>query len=949
MAIDNSYLVGLIGGSTSSSADLFSALVSPTAPQSPAAGRAASPSVTMSLSDAAKKAPTPPWLPSSGQPRAADLARRVLANHPFIDESSIKIDNPKASGDYRKLFAAYQGLSALDGLVALASNKTTTALQLNAYQKAFEAGISQISTYVDGLKLDGVQIASGKTAPYLSSSAGVKIDTGLYAGAQIYQGAADQPVPAFQGDVRFSMAVKKLNGASLNVDFDLSEMGSTPRTMGAVVAYLNARLADAGVVTRFGDKQIPAPPKTITIGGKSITLAERPPGWALTLNKSSAEQVTLGSPQAANAVYVVQAASDVQTSTAPTPVSGSKTLVHDNVTTVTTGASVTTTTVTQQLVKFQADASTAEAPPDATARPGDSLSVAGRAWSTNLSKSVSNARAVATGADGSVYVLTEVNDSVAGQALKGTGDVALMKYDPAGNLIFTRTFGASNTASGLGLAVSADGKVAVAGSITGALGAAGSGVDPAAADSFVSLYDASGNELWTQRRAARADDQANAVAFDPSGHIFVAGKAQSPMPGAGAAPGGRDGYLEVFDATGKALSTRQFGTSASDSAVALAADASGVTVGSIDDGHAVLRRFDLADPANPSLSATRDLGDLKGGNLAGLSISGGKLYVAGTSRNPALGGAAAVNTAPGGSDVYVAALDPTLADPSTDKFAWYGGSGADTATGMTVVNGKVYVTGSSGADLPGSTPIGKQDGFAVALDPTTGAASWSKRFSGPGGRVSPTAIAVAGGGASVLDRLGLPMGTVTTADTDLLTSATSLRAGDSFYVATGPVGRTKVTIDAGETLLSLAAKINRATGFRARATMASGGSGIEKLQIKPASASSEVILSQGPTGSDALESLGISPGVVENTPKPNDPHARPLSGLDLTNGLKLSDPDSIASARTVIEQAMSTVRVAYQSLATRGQPRSAKQAGPAPQYLRSQIANYQAALARLGG
>jgi hypothetical protein len=968
--IDNSYLLSLFGGTTDNSAAMFNALITPISPQVQAVVNAQnSPSVSTSLSPQAQalQAPTAPWLPSSGQPSAADLAKKVLAGHAFIDPSSIKIDNPKASADYAKMFALYQGLNAMSGLIALAGTKGVTDLQLRSYQAAFTKGLSQIESYTDGLNLENLTLASGKTAPSISSSAGVKIEPTQYVGSNLYQGPLTDEVPAFQGDVKFSMQIAKLNGATSTVDFDLSEMDTTPRTLPNVINYLNGKLADAGSITKFADKQLPSPPNTVTVGGKTVTLPDAPARWALTINPSSTEKITLTAPATADAVYLTQSATTVANSTTTTRVSGTSTTTTNNVTTTTTGTSVTTTTVAQQLLKFQTDeSSTPDAPPDATARPNDPLSVDGRAWSTTLTNTVAAARATATGPDGSIYVLGDVDGSVSGQGIKGTSDVALFKYDPAGNLVYSRTLGAAQDASGLALSVSADGKIAIAGSVTGALdnGDLGTGVasttstttsstvaanDPTATDSFVTLLDADGNELWTQRRAARTADQANAVAFDASGNVYVAGKAQSPMPGAGTSVGGWDGYLETFDKTGKALSAQQFGTTGTDTAVSLAVNGSQVYVGGVDDGHAVVRSFDMTAPTTPVASATYDLGDLEGGSIAGIAFDNGKLVVAGTARNAALGGSTAVNTASGGSDVFVASLDPSLTDHTSDTLAWYGGTGDDNATAMAVSNGKIYVAGKAGGDLPGTTPVGKQDGFLVQIDAATGSPTWTERFNGPGGQVAPTSIAVASGGASVLDRLGLPAGTLDMTDSTLLTSGTSLRTGDEFFVSANGGAKRPIVIEAGDTLQTLATKINRATGFRANASVIASG-GVEMLQIKPASKLSMVTLSQGPSDRDALISLGLPPGIIESTPSPSDKSAKPLSGLNLSNSLSLKDTNAIAAAKTVIDQALSTVRVAYQKLATKGQPDTAQQTtGQAPAYLTAQIANYQAALARLGG
>src|SRR5262249_37588017 len=95
---------------------------------------------------------------------------------------------------------------------------------------------------------------------------------------------------------------------------------------------------------------------------------------------------------------------------------------------------------------------------------------------------VATARDVATGGDGSVYVLADLGGDADGAPIKGSRDVALLKYDSAGKLAYSRILGASDSASGFALAVSGDGKVAVAGSVSGALGIT---QDKGGTDSFV--------------------------------------------------------------------------------------------------------------------------------------------------------------------------------------------------------------------------------------------------------------------------------------------------------------------------------------------------------------------------------------------------------------------------------------------------------------------------------
>src|SRR5262249_55479552 len=152
-------------------------------------------------------------------------------------------------------------------------------------------------------------------------------------------------------------------------------------------------------------------------------------------------------------------------------------------------------------------------------------------------------------------------------------------------------------------------------------------------------------------------------------------------------------------------------------------------------------------------------------------------------------------------------------------------------------------------------------------------------------------------------RLGLPSGTLQMGDpSNLVTSATSLRAGDKFTIAANGGPPVTVTIEADDTMQTLAQKIQRASGSNATVQVLSSG-GVAQLNIKPFLPTSTLTLGQGPVGADALAGLGLKTGVIEDTPPSTDKSAKPLSGLDLTSALNLLSKDSISTAQGVLNQA----------------------------------------------
>ncbi|MGZ8369564.1 MAG: hypothetical protein ACXWVH_00745, partial [Caulobacteraceae bacterium] len=463
---------------------------------------------------AAKIAPTPPWDVGSGAPRSTQLVTSVMAGRKFIDVGSAQLDLKGTSQDYRKLFALFQGLNALNGLAERAGTKGVSSLEVSRLQATFTKGLTETAAFLDSLKLDNLRLARGESLTKDSTLVGVKRTDPTYLTGPVHTGGVNDEVAAFQGDVQFNASIKR-GAVTTNLAFDLSEMGSTPRSMGNVVNYLNGKLQAAGLTTRFAVERTPAQPRTVEVGGKTVTLAPGADSYALKIKGDETEALTLSAPATAGAVYLTQGvgAADAQA---------------------------------RQLLKFQTDTSlTVTAPPAAFAPNGESFTVAGRVFAKPLGAEVAGVRSTATGSDGSVYLLADVTGPSDGQAVKGSQDVALLKYDSAGNLIYSRTLGAASQASGMALAVSADGKVAVAGSVTGLMSGTDLANGATTSDSFVTVFNAAGEEEWTQRRAARDEDEATAVAFGADGSVFVAGRAKSAMPGA-AAIGGWDSYVEGF-------------------------------------------------------------------------------------------------------------------------------------------------------------------------------------------------------------------------------------------------------------------------------------------------------------------------------------------------------------------------------------------------------------------
>jgi hypothetical protein len=904
------------------------------------AGVPGSGATTSGSTGSAPKNPTPPWSTSSSAPKDTALVSSVLAGGRFINTANTQVDVPNASADYKNLFALYQGLNALEGVAAKYAATTTSPSSLAQLSSRFAAGMAEVGTYIDQTKYSTFQLAQGTVSSSAATTTGVKRETDTYTTGPLATGDVNTPVPAFQGPTVFDLTYTKVSGTKVTVNFDLSEMGSTPRSMGNVVNYLNSKLKAAGSFSTFSVVRTPGTPRTTTAGGQTVTLGTNPDSFALKFNGSSTETPAFSAPATAPAVYVAESMGTTTTTTTP-----GATTTTNGVTTTAPSTTTTTSDVTQQLIKFETDgAATATDAAD------------GKIFANTLSSEIQAARASAVAPDGSVYVLTDVNATTDGQPIKGATDVALKKYDSAGNLVYTRTLGAVSNASGYALAVSADGsRVAVGGSVTGALDSGVVGADPAASDSFVSVFDAEGQDVFTQRGTATGNDQINSLSFGADGSLYVQGTASASVNGQ-TALGGQDAYVQAFApaAAGAANAyvskfTTQYGSAMTDKPAGVVVSGSSLYVAGVEAGRAVVRQYALQATGAPTLSATLDLGDLNGGSIAGLAVNqDGSIALAGTTKT-ALTATTTTNSYGGGTSAFVASLPSDLSTGAGETLTYVNGSAAVTATAMTVSGGKVYITGQQAVTPPpGQTTA--FDGYAMAIDPATGATIWSQSFRGTDRTVAPTSIAVDASGTSVLDRLGLPRGTIDYAGSQQVTAVTSARAGDQFIVKANGGPAQTVTIDAADTLKTLAAKVARASGYNATVTVVTVN-GRDQMKIVPVSPRTTIEVEAGKTNRDALESLGLAEGMVTTGPDPNPKDGVLASySLKLPTTLAITDAASAKQAVTLLQSALSTVRSIYANMTSPPDTASSSaNSGTVPAYLTAQIASYKDALARLTG
>jgi hypothetical protein len=892
-------------------------------------------------------APTAPWAitarpnPANTPELLSQAARQVLSGESVINEDTAQLDLPSASADYRKLFALYNGLNTLSQLAENAKAKSVSATDAAQLQKVFRRGVQEVTKYVDTARFERLRLTQGEVNASTRAAAAARIAPAAYQTPPLVATDPNGVSEALKGDVRFTMSITRI-GQTRTIDIDLASLPESERTLSKFAGFVNEKLLAEGLGTRFETQRIPGQERTTTVGGKTVSLGKTPDSWALNLKLDTAEAVTLTPAATVPAIYIAQRADN------PDP--DGKPATPDGV-------------VANQLLKFQTGTESL-APPDPA--PSSGALASGQVWSRTIDPALTAVRSMQTLADGSVLVLSDVTGQLNGQVIRGDRDVVLQKFDSAGKLLFSRDLGASDEAFGMSMSVADDGRIAIAGKVKGKLEGATTGpitdLKGGVTDSFVTVYNAAGEEMWTQRRGASGDDEATHLAWDTSGKLYVAGNSSSGRVGQSGL-GQSDVFLETYsaDADNKVTYSASAiaGGTGKDLARGLFVDGANLYLASNDGGYGVIRRFDLSGGA-PVLEATRNLGSLQGGDLTGLGLANGRIIVAGNSGGEALDAGNVVRAYSGGQDGFVARLSTSLNPSGRDRLSYFGGAGDDTVTGVAIQGDRVFLTGTSKAALPSLDKIGTIDGFVAEIDPANGDIGWSRRFSGKDGYVSPSAIAVDTGGASILDRLGLPTGPVNVADSLRLDAVSSVRVGDQFQVRGRLNGqKTTITVKEGDTLTTLAERMTRAFGGQADVRVMSVDGG-KRLQVRPLTARNVVELVAGPEGRDALRGLGLPEGVLRNTTiarggklAPAD-GGYPIYGLKLNGKINLDDTREINHAAAELAAAITVVRTAYRELKDAATPASVKaaQAAPAgavPAYMQRQIANYQDALAKLTG
>lgn len=292
----------------------------------------------------------------------------------------------------------------------------------------------------------------------------------------------------------------------------------------------------------------------------------------------------------------------------------------------------------------------------------------------------------------------------------GNYDVFIIKYDPAGQVLWCRSAGGAYDDVGKGIATDLAGNIYVCGYFYSPVLSAGSVTvaNAGAGDAFLLKYDPAGNLTDARAMGDTNDESANSVVCDANGNFYIAGYFQSAFLAAGPDTLYNSGSSDVFVLKGTS-SAILWGRSLEGGASDLA---NGITVGPQGDVFLTGSFFSPFLTSGPDTLWGKGSSDIftiaytsagtvkwlrgAGGqfNDSGHAVSAdqsGNVFITGTFNSPALVAGNDTLAGQGSFDLVLARYD------SLGTLQWslsQGGVFDDTGYGITTDSqGQVYVTG----------------------------------------------------------------------------------------------------------------------------------------------------------------------------------------------------------------------------------------------------------------
>ena len=347
---------------------------------------------------------------------------------------------------------------------------------------------------------------------------------------------------------------------------------------------------------------------------------------------------------------------------------------------------------------------------------------------------------VAIDASGNVYISGRTAGDLEGTNA-GINDVFLTKFDSSGNELWGKQIGTSLHDESYSVTVDSSGNAYISGYTQGDL----EGTNAGGADVFLTKLDTSGNELWTEQIGTIRDENVHSVAVDASGNAYISGYTDGDLGGTNA--GSLDAFLTKFDSSGNELWTQQIGTDNIDGSYSVAVDSagnayiSGVTSGGLEGPNAgrsdaFLTKFD----SSGNELWGKQIGTSGNDRSHSVAVdSAGNVYISGSTAGDLEG------TNAGNYDAYLTKFD------SSGNELWgkqIGSSFTDISNSVVVdSSGNAYISGYTEGDLEG-TFAGSYEAFLTKFD-SSGTELWTQQIGTSSNDISESVAVDSSGNAYI--------------------------------------------------------------------------------------------------------------------------------------------------------------------------------------------------------
>jgi hypothetical protein len=311
----------------------------------------------------------------------------------------------------------------------------------------------------------------------------------------------------------------------------------------------------------------------------------------------------------------------------------------------------------------------------------------------------------------------------------GNRDVYVGKFDGAGNLVWGKHLGGTGNDYAGSVVTDGNGNIYLSGLFEGTANlGAGPLTSAGSRDFFVVKLDPSGATLWSRSFGNAGQDFAPQLTVDGAGNVLVSGIFTGTLDVGGGplvSAGKEDVLLFKLDASGNHLWSRRFGGSNSDNATSAALDAAGNIIlsgrfkGSVDFGGGLLTSAGIDDDFVVKLDSggnhlwSKRFGDANyqtGGSVA-VDAADRVIYVSVSSQ-----GSVDFGGGPLAAGGYVVKLDSSGNHVSSRRYESVGAFKLHASGNMVMTGGYVSPVDFGGGALNGYPP-GKQKGFIASFSP----------------------------------------------------------------------------------------------------------------------------------------------------------------------------------------------------------------------------------------